>query len=299
MSTPPTCFISYSWDSNDHQNWVRGLAERLQTSGVQTSLDQWDLQPGADVLRYMEHSIASADFVTLICTPTFGQKANSRRGGVGYEQAIVTAELFTHHETTKFIPVLRHGPAVDALPLYLRSRIYIDFTDDSQFEPSLEDLLRVIHGTPAFTRPPLGPAPSFASPPRMPTKPDPKTTPPPTAAEFKNLVEFAFGSHGLNLPSKARAAEWAEQWLLTHSMNDFGLFAEVVRIIAGHGGSSITDPERAAEVAERFTEQHGKDGLVPFRDYVDYAYKGDGLNLPTRVAAAEWALRQLGKHRSA
>jgi hypothetical protein len=39
----PKCFISYSWDSDLHKDWVRELATQLETNGVEVFLDQWDV----------------------------------------------------------------------------------------------------------------------------------------------------------------------------------------------------------------------------------------------------------------
>jgi hypothetical protein len=36
----PRVFISYSWDDEDHKRWVRDLAARLRTHGIETLLDQ-------------------------------------------------------------------------------------------------------------------------------------------------------------------------------------------------------------------------------------------------------------------
>ena len=47
----PRCFISYSWDSDSHKDWVRKLAEHLQSSGVDVYLingmftQEWTFQP--------------------------------------------------------------------------------------------------------------------------------------------------------------------------------------------------------------------------------------------------------------
>jgi len=37
---PPTVFISYSWDSPGHRDWVRSLADRLMDNGIKVMLDQ-------------------------------------------------------------------------------------------------------------------------------------------------------------------------------------------------------------------------------------------------------------------
>lgn len=162
----PVCFISYSWDSEEHINWVRQLAENLQQNGVNTILDQWDLRPGMDIAHFMEKSINSSDYVLLICTPPFAQRANEGIGGVGYEKNIVTAEIFKNKRPdTNFVPILRTGNDKDAIPTYLGLKRYIDFRQDNNFEENFEELLRHIYKVPKFTKPTLSLAPflPFAS----------------------------------------------------------------------------------------------------------------------------------------
>ena len=159
----PTCFVSYSWDSEAHKEWVRVLAVRLQSAGAHTHLDQWDVRPGADLTKYMETSVRESDFVLLICTATFANKANSGLGGVGYEKSIVTGEIFTRVAAdTKFVPLLRAGDQQSALPSYLRNKAFIDFRKDTEFEGSLITLLRHVHASPAIERPILGSRPDFS-----------------------------------------------------------------------------------------------------------------------------------------
>ena len=160
--SPSTCFISYSWDSPEHKVWVRKLAEHLQGKSLHVFLDQWDLHPGADLINYMETSIRDADYVLLVCTPDFANKANSGHGGVGYEKAIVTGEIFHNSGSVrKFIPILRAGEEHLSLPSYLKSRVYIDFRDESFLEVSLDELLRHVYHRSMFSRPPLGSEPTF------------------------------------------------------------------------------------------------------------------------------------------
>jgi hypothetical protein len=44
-AAPPTAFISYSWDDEEHKAWVKQLAARLRGDGVDVALDQWDYSP--------------------------------------------------------------------------------------------------------------------------------------------------------------------------------------------------------------------------------------------------------------
>ena len=163
MNTP-SCFISYSWDGDAHKEWVRKLAEYLVRNGVDVKLDQWDAHPGIDLTNYMETSVEEADFVLLICTPSFRKKTKKRAGGVGYEKIIVTGEIFASIEKDeKFIPILRTGTAKESLPSYLRSRLFLDFRDDDEFIARGEELLRHIHNNPKYPKPPLGKKPDFLS----------------------------------------------------------------------------------------------------------------------------------------
>jgi hypothetical protein len=113
----PTVFISYSWDGAGHKAWVRRFGEDLQTRGITVWLDQFDLRLGDDVTKFMERGVSEADYVLLVCTEQFGQKANERRGGVGYEQAVVTSEILNSNPTRgRFVCILRQGVPVSVPP---------------------------------------------------------------------------------------------------------------------------------------------------------------------------------------
>ena len=162
MSETPRCFISYSWEGDEHSAWVRKLATRLRECGIDAILDQFHCAPGMDLTRFMERSIRESAFVLLVCTPTFARKADAGVGGVGYEKTIVTGEIFAGEEReTKFVPLLRQGDTKEALPSYLKSRLFVDFREDASFERKLEDLLRHFYGEPLYSPPPVGPRPTF------------------------------------------------------------------------------------------------------------------------------------------
>ncbi len=160
---PPRVFISYSWESEDHKVWVRYLGERLYQAGIEARLDQWFVKPGESFTVFMEQEVEQGDFVIVVCTPAYAQKSNNRRGGVGYEQQIVSAHLMAGTARSKFIPILRSGdykPGPDcAIPTHFLGIAWIDFRDDAAFDKSLEDLIRVIFSKPRFAPPPLGSPP--------------------------------------------------------------------------------------------------------------------------------------------
>jgi len=152
----PKVFLSYSHDSPEHKDWVRRLAENLRASGVDATLDQWDLQPGQDMAAFMVRGIADADRVVLVCSAPYVTKAESGVGGVGYERLIVSAQVVQSIDTKKFIPIIRSGTAPPRSPNFLGTRLFIDFSDDAHYETKKDELLREIHGAPVHKKPPLG-----------------------------------------------------------------------------------------------------------------------------------------------
>ncbi len=159
----PTAFISYSWDTEEHKNWVLQLAERLRSHGVSIILDQWHLKVGGDRTHFMETSISACEFVIIICTPTYAQKANMRRGGVGYEAMIITSELAKNIRQEKFIPVVRCGGFDDsAVPIWLQTKIGVDLRGDTYDEQQYHNLLRALHKEQPAA-PPVGPKPVFST----------------------------------------------------------------------------------------------------------------------------------------
>src|ERR1700722_5363586 len=105
----PTAFISYSWDSDAHKAWVAQLAGRLRSNGIDVKLDQWHAVLGNQLPEFMERELRENDFVLIVCTPNYKLKSDGRKGGVGYEGDIMTAEVLTRQNHHKFIPVLACG----------------------------------------------------------------------------------------------------------------------------------------------------------------------------------------------
>lgn len=165
MAKPaPKVFVSYSHDSEPHKDWVLRLATRLVANGVEVLLDQWDLNLGSDLLRFMESGLSEADRVLSICTRPYTTKANEGLGGVGYEKMILTAQVMENVTTNRIIPVIRTNNLPQLVPIFLASRVYIDFRDDLAYEAKYGELLREIHGQKIKPRPPLGKNPFVITP---------------------------------------------------------------------------------------------------------------------------------------
>ena len=174
MSSAPSVFLSYSWDTQEHKQWVKDLAERLVSNGVQVRFDQWDLALGDSLTEFMEAQIGDCDFVLIICTPEYAKKSTTRAGGVGYEQQIISGSLATGVPRRKFIPVLRTGelkvgPDL-AIPPHFTGILALDMRGPTGLDTQFEALLRAIYKVPAATAPPLGTPPAFLVGPSQPVQ---------------------------------------------------------------------------------------------------------------------------------
>jgi hypothetical protein len=158
-------FISYSWSSDENIQKVVDLASRLRDDGIDVKLDKWDLKPGHDKYTFMEQMVTSENIerVLLICDKSYSEKANKRAGGVGDETALITPEIYGKMSQEKFIPLIfeydKHNKP--CCPAYVKSRIYIDFSDSADYEKSYEELLRLLYNKPQYQKPALGQKPEW------------------------------------------------------------------------------------------------------------------------------------------
>lgn len=166
---PPRAFISYSWSSPAHEQWVLDLATRLRESGVDVILDKWDLREGADKYAFMEKMVTDPSIrkVVVVCDRIYAAKADGREGGVGTETQIISQKVYNQVDPTdqeqKFVAVItekdERGEAY--VPIFLKSRIYIDMSEASVYDQGFEKLLRWIFDKPIHQKPTIGKPPAF------------------------------------------------------------------------------------------------------------------------------------------
>jgi hypothetical protein len=129
-------------------------------------LDQWNLTLGSDLPRFMESGLSAADRVLSICTRSYVDKATGGVGGVGFEKMILTAQMMQDVTSDRIIPIIRSNDTEPLLPLFLSSRVYVDFRDDLAYEEKYGELLRDILGHQIRPRPALGRNPFLVVPER-------------------------------------------------------------------------------------------------------------------------------------
>ena len=139
-------FVSYSWDSDQHKEWVARLATDLRDDGIETVLDQWHAAPGDQLTEFMERQIRENEYVLIICTPNYRLKSDEREGGVGYEGDIMTAEVYEQRNHRKFIPILAGGTWEEAAPSWLKGKYYVDLSSAEKYKENYPDLITTMLG---------------------------------------------------------------------------------------------------------------------------------------------------------
>lgn len=161
----PKLFISYSWSASDHEQWVVDLATELRESGVDVTLDKWDLKEGHDAVAFMEQMVTNKDItkVAIICDKTYAEKADGRAGGVGTETQIISKNVYENQAQEKFVAIVseKDDTGKPYLPTYYKSRIYIDLSEADKYSENFEKLLRWIFDKPLYVKPELGSKPTF------------------------------------------------------------------------------------------------------------------------------------------
>lgn len=157
MSEHPKVFLSYSHDSQEHKDWVLKLATDLrQHHGVDIVFDQWDMRIGGDLARYMEQGLSNAVLVLCVCSDLYVDKSNSGIGGSGYEKMIISSSLIKNCNIDCIIPIVRSNSKQKKMPTFLGTKLYIDFSTDSDYTSKLFELSARIWGEDIAKKPPLG-----------------------------------------------------------------------------------------------------------------------------------------------
>lgn len=142
-------FISYTWENEEHKEWVKKLATMLEEDSIDVNIDQWKLEPGDELTEYMEESIRTSDYVLLICSEQYKKRSDARDGGSGYEARLISDEIHKGFNKKKFIPILKNGSWETVAPDFIKGNLYVDLSfsfETKIFETNYNDLLTTIYG---------------------------------------------------------------------------------------------------------------------------------------------------------
>lgn len=161
----PKLFISYSWSSPDHEQWVVNLSTALVESGVQVILDKWDLREGHDSISFMESMVTDDNIkkVAIITDRVYAEKADGRSGGVGTETQIISKSVYENQKQDKFVAIIaeKDDAGKPYMPTYYKGKIYIDLSEVDKYAENFDKLLRWVYDRPLYVRPELGRPPEF------------------------------------------------------------------------------------------------------------------------------------------
>lgn len=156
--TTPKVFISYSHDSPEHQQRVLELSNRLRSDGVDCHIDQYEISPPEGWPTWMARMIREADFVIVVCTPTYLRRFNGEeKAGVGlgvrWESMLGMQDIYDRGAlNVKFVPIIFDYADAASIPSVLRGATHFCLKSDEGYGQLYARLLCI----PRATRPLLG-----------------------------------------------------------------------------------------------------------------------------------------------
>jgi hypothetical protein len=128
-------FVSYRRMAPDGP-WVRNvLVPRLEVLGLKVCIDQRDFSPGVYLIKEMERAVVQSRFTLAVLSPEYLES--------GYTELehVLSRQLGLEDRRNRFLAVLRRPcePGLD-----LRARLWIDMTDDGEFDERVVRLVQAV-----------------------------------------------------------------------------------------------------------------------------------------------------------
>ena len=121
-------FVTYSWDSDEHNQKVISLTDYLRTEGFNAEIDRLLIQQetAIDFKKMMHKGMTDYNKVIVVLSKGYKEKAEDFRGGVGDEYSLILRDIDTN--PNKYILVTFEQINDDILPLFFKGRHIIDLT---------------------------------------------------------------------------------------------------------------------------------------------------------------------------
>lgn len=151
-------FISYAHESDEVSNSVLMLANKMRAEGVDAEIDQYEEAPPEGWPKWMMRQIQQSEYVLVVCTKLFYDRANDFSGGrqglgVKWETNLILQQLYSNSTNNKkFIPVVLNDKSGGFIPLPLEPYTYYDVSIESK----LISLIDRLKGVSKSKRPPIG-----------------------------------------------------------------------------------------------------------------------------------------------
>ncbi|WP_020472310.1 toll/interleukin-1 receptor domain-containing protein [Zavarzinella formosa] len=154
-------FVSYSWDSEEHQQRVRQLVDDLRGYGFAATMDLYEPNPPQGLPAWMVESIRNSDFVLAVITETYrkrceGEEEEGKGNGVKWETGLMIRRIYQDgFVNAKFIPVILNKADSKSIPSVFLGNVYYNVSEPN----GLLGLVRLISDQPEYVPPPLGRTP--------------------------------------------------------------------------------------------------------------------------------------------
>lgn len=157
----PVVFVSYSWDSIEHQQWVLRITNELRKKGIVATMDVFETQnQTVNLNKMMITNIKDSDYIVIVLTEGYAEKSDSFQGGVGFETVLTIP--YIKENLNKLILIMRHnGDYTKVFPFHLKDVYAIDFSKDNEFNIKLDELIYKIHNVPLYEIEPVGEIPDL------------------------------------------------------------------------------------------------------------------------------------------
>ena len=145
-------FISYKHGAEDHNARVKLLVDMLESVGVSTIFDEYDLEYGQNLHHFMEQCRDdNTKKVLVLCTPKYATSSDEFEGGVGTEGQLLRNFIYGHPTQTTVLPIFFDEDR--RLPKYMESCFALDMSTSELLIANLPDLVRWINNEPKRRRP--------------------------------------------------------------------------------------------------------------------------------------------------
>lgn len=121
-------FISYSWDSKEHENNVGAFTNFLRKNGFDAQIDKKISQQetAPNFITMMHKAMAQHQKIIVVLSAGYKEKAEAFTGGVGEEYQILINDI--SQNPRKYILVSFEGRSSDIIPIGLKGRDIIDLS---------------------------------------------------------------------------------------------------------------------------------------------------------------------------
>jgi hypothetical protein len=139
-------FISYSYDTKEHENWVEQLANQLRRdAGVNAMIDKFALNQASDLDEIMTKGFEQSDKVIIVATKQYAEKSKDMKSGVSFENSLATI-IARKENKDKLIFIKKDLNANfdEVFPFQFKDYYAIDFSETEHFEEKFKELYHKI-----------------------------------------------------------------------------------------------------------------------------------------------------------